>query len=164
MDAVQSPSHSNVDDEVRHSKLAERTIEVPLGPLLVQAADAVEEHAEDAAELDVVAALAMRHTEDATAIAAMTNQLLTRADGLSFGVERIPLCRRGASGVGALTTWERLKSQGPAPDPLGNWSYMRSLAHAVRGMVHSLREHRAAEQPKVFIGRPGLPPLTPTAP
>jgi hypothetical protein len=90
--------------------------------------------------------------------------LLTRIEGLAVGVERIPVCRRGASGVGALATWERLKVQGPAPDPLGNWSYMRDLAHAILGMVHSLREHRTAEQPKVFVGRPGMPPLTPDAP
>ncbi|MFE1500642.1 hypothetical protein ACFW89_36985, partial [Streptomyces albidoflavus] len=74
---------------------------------------------------------------------------------------RIPVCRRGASGVGALATWERLKAQGPAPAPLGNWSYLRALAHAAHGMVHALRQHRAAEQPTSFVGRLDRPPIVP---
>ncbi|MFG2837016.1 hypothetical protein ACGFYE_18675 [Streptomyces zaomyceticus] len=143
---------------------SERTVEVDLSAPLLQIATSVEEHAEDEAERDATAALAFRHTAQAATVAAMTNQLLTRVEGLAVGVERIPACRRGASGVGALATWQRLKAQGPAPDPLGNWSYMRSLAHAALGMVTSLRDHRAAEQPQVFVGRPGLPPLTPPAP
>ncbi|MFD8640860.1 hypothetical protein ACFV14_11180 [Streptomyces zaomyceticus] len=150
-------------DQVQHDRPPELEVH-DVGAALDAVCDAVEEAAEDEAVRDAAAALAIRHTEDAAAIAAMTDRLLTRVEGLAVGVERIPVCRRGASGVGALATWERLKAQGPAPDPLGNWSYMRGLAHAARGMVHSLREHRAAEQPKVFIGRPGLPPLTPTAP
>ncbi|MFE6816861.1 hypothetical protein [Streptomyces sp. NPDC057677] len=162
MDAVQSPSHPNVDEDVRHEGLAELVIEVPLGPLLAQVVTPVEEHAENEAERDATAALAMRSAYEPTAIAAMTDRLLTRIEGLAVGVERIPVCRRGASGVGALATWERLKAQAPPADPLNSWSYMRTLAHATHGMVHSLREHRAAEQPRVFVGRPGLPPLTPT--
>lgn len=131
---------------------------------LLGACDALEVVAEDEAERDATAALAIRSAYEADAITAMTNRLLTRVEGLAVGVERIPVCRRGASGVGALATWDRLKDQEPASEPLSSWSYMRSLAHAARGMVCSLREHRAAEQPRVFVGRPGLPPLTPTAP
>ncbi|MFH8717221.1 hypothetical protein [Streptomyces zaomyceticus] len=140
------------------------TVEADLGPALLQVATAVEEHAEDEAERDATAALAVRHTLPAIEVAAMTNRLLTRVEGLAVGVERIPVCCRGASGIGALATWERLKEQGPAPDPLGNWSYLRDLAHSAHGMVHSLREHRAAEQPQAFVGRSGMPPLAPDAP
>ncbi|MEX0171776.1 hypothetical protein [Streptomyces sp. LMG1-1-1.1] len=161
MAAVQSASHSNVDDEVRHDRLTELTLQVPLGALLAQVVTPVEEYAEDEAERDATAALAIRSPYEPTAIAAMTNRLLTRIEGLAVGVERIPVCRRGASGVGALATWERLKAQAPAADPLGSWSYMRTLAHATHGMVHSLREHRSAEQPKAFVGRPGMPPVAP---
>lgn len=150
-------------EQSQHDRPPEPEV-LDVGAALSTVCDAVEAAAEDEAERDAAAALAIRHTETAAAIATMTNRLLTRVEGLAVGVERIPVCRRGASGVGALATWERLKKQGPAADPLGNWSYMRTLAHAARGMVHSLREHRAAEQPKIFVGRPDLPPLTPTAP
>ncbi|MCX5229652.1 hypothetical protein [Streptomyces sp. NBC_00233] len=155
-------------DETQYAEQAgdnpARTVETDLGAAILEAATALEQHAENAAERDATAALAIRSAYEPEAIAEMTGRLLTRVEGLAVGVERIPVCRRGASGVGALATWERLKAQGPASDPLDSWTYMRTLAHATHGMVHSLREHRAAEQPRVFVGRPGLPPLTPTAP
>lgn len=134
---------------------------MPLGPLVVQVASAVEEHAEGEAERAASAALAIPHTHGAVAIASTTGRLLTRVEGLAVGIEYIPVCRRGARGVGVLARWETLKTKGPAPDPLGNWSYMRDLA---RDMVRVLHNHRTAEQPKVFVGRPGMPPLTPSTP
>ncbi|MDV5147168.1 hypothetical protein R1T08_24075 [Streptomyces sp. SBC-4] len=165
MDAVQSPSHSNVDDEVRHDRLTGHTIEVPLGPLLSQAAITVEEHAETEAERIAAAALALPHTHGAMAIASMTDRLLTRVGGLAAGIEHIPVCRRGVRGVAALAKWQTLQDRGPAPDPLGNWSYMRELAHVAHDMVRVLQDHRAAEQPRgAFVARPGMPPLTPGAP
>ncbi|MFB7374187.1 hypothetical protein ACFC0D_30560 [Streptomyces sp. NPDC056222] len=95
------------------------------------------------------------------AIASATDRLLTRVEGLVAGVELIPVCRRGARALGTLARWETLKAKGPAPDPLGNWSHMRELAHVARDLVRVLREHREAEQPGAFVGRPGLPPLAP---
>ena len=41
---------------------------------------------------------------------------------------------------------------------------MRDLAHLARDMVRVLRDHRTAEQPKGFVGQPGMPPLTPSTP
>ncbi|MFE6852286.1 hypothetical protein ACFVDH_16025 [Streptomyces sp. NPDC057674] len=135
-----------------------------LGAALSAVCDDVEEAAENEAERDASAALAIRSAYDEpNVIAEMTARLLTRAEGLAVGVERIPVCRRGASGVGALATWERLQAEGPASGQLGSWTYMRALAHATHGMINSLREHRAASQPKVFVGRPDLPPLTPSS-
>ncbi|MEU7124421.1 hypothetical protein [Streptomyces zaomyceticus] len=135
-----------------------------LGTAVLRIAAAVEEHAEDEAERASSAALAIPHTHGSVAIASATNRLLTRVEGLAVGIEYIPVCRRGARGVGVLARWETLKAKGPAPDPLGNWSYMRDLAHLARDMVRVLRDHRTAERPKVFVGRPGMPPLTPSTP
>ncbi|WP_078944887.1 MULTISPECIES: hypothetical protein [Streptomyces] len=140
------------------------TVETDLGPALLQVATAMEEHAEDEAEREATAALAVRHTLPAAEVAALTNRLLTRVEGLAVGIEYIPVCRRSDRGVGVLARWETLKAKGPAPDPLGNWSYMRDLAHLTRDMVRVLREHRAAERPKAFVGRPDRPHLTPGAP
>ncbi|MFH8717525.1 hypothetical protein [Streptomyces zaomyceticus] len=138
--------------------------ETALGTAVLRIAAAVEEHAEDEAERVASAALAVPHTHGAVAIASATDRLLTRVEGLAAGIEYIPVCRRGARGVGVLARWETLKAKGPAPDPLGNWSYMRDLAHLARDMVRVLRDHRTAEQPKGFVGRPGMPPLMPSAP
>ncbi|MEU6170022.1 hypothetical protein [Streptomyces tanashiensis] len=138
---------------------ADKTVEVDLGTFLCQAVDAVERHAE-AARI-AAAALALPHTHGAMAVASMTDRLLTRAEGMAAGIDRIPVCRRGDQGVGVLARWQTLKAKGPAADPLGTWSYMRDLAHLAHDMVRVLREHRAAEQPKLFVGRPSMPPLAP---
>ncbi|MEU9861348.1 hypothetical protein AB0D99_10750 [Streptomyces sp. NPDC047971] len=126
------------------------------------ACTAVEEAAEAEAARDATAALDIPHTRGAVAIASATDRLLTRVEGLAAGVELIPACRRGALGVGALGQWKTLKARGPAPDPLGTWSYMRDLAHVTRDMVRVLQQHRT-EQRSAFVGRPDMPPLTPDA-
>ncbi|MFD0078251.1 hypothetical protein ACFVIY_38120 [Streptomyces sp. NPDC127166] len=135
-----------------------------LGAAVLQITDAVENHAEIEAERIAVAALALPHTHGAMAIASMTDRLLTRIEGLAVGIEYIPVDLRSTRGSRALARWETLKVKGPAADPLGTWSYMRNLAHVACDMVHVLRERRATEQPKAFVGRPGMPPITPGAP
>ncbi|MFE5710595.1 hypothetical protein ACFQ7J_07185 [Streptomyces sp. NPDC056501] len=137
------------------------TIETALSTAVLLLATPVEEHAEDEAERAAAAALAIPHTSRTVAVATITDRLLTRIEGLAVGIERIPVCRRGVSGVGALAKWQMLTANGPAADPLGNWSYMRELAHVTRDMVRVLREHRAAEQSKAFVGRIDRPPLAP---
>ncbi|MFE5546631.1 hypothetical protein ACFQ71_22760 [Streptomyces sp. NPDC056534] len=165
MDAVQSPSHPNVDEDVRHEGLTELVIEVPLGPLIAQAATALEEHAEDAALATVRKALTMQQNLDPLALARLTDALLTHCASLAVGIETIPAGRRPVRGQGALRDWATLQKDGPGDGPLGSWSYARQLAMVTRSMVTALRDHRAAEESRTpFIGRRDLPPLTPTAP
>ncbi|MFG2775318.1 hypothetical protein [Streptomyces sp. NPDC048350] len=147
-------------EQIQHDRPGEST-PLDVAAALGAACTAVEEAAEGAAERDATAALDIPYTQGAVAIASAIDRLLTRIEGLAVGVERIPACRRGARGVGALAKWKTLAAKGPAPDPLGNWSYMRNIAHVTRDMVLTLREHRAAERPKTFVGRTDLPPLAP---
>jgi len=135
-----------------------------LGAAVLQITDAVEDAAEVEAERTAAAALALPHTHGAIAIASMTDRLLTCVEGLAAGIEYIPVDVRSTRGSRALARWETLKVKGPAADPLGTWSYMRDLAHIACEMVHTLRERRAARQTKAFVGRPGMPPITPGAP
>lgn len=147
-------------EDIRHSRAPEPVLDVAA---FQAACTAAEEAAEAAAERDAATALDIPHTHGSVAIATATDRLLTRIEGLAAGIELIPVSRRGALGVGALAKWKTLKAKGPAPDPLGNWSHMRALAHVTRDMIRVLRQHRAEQQPSAFVGRPGLPPLTPDA-
>ncbi|MFC9700942.1 hypothetical protein ACFTWD_09650 [Streptomyces sp. NPDC056943] len=155
-------------EQTEHTDRAESSpdpvVTADLVSSILQVSAAVEQHAETEAERDAAAALALPHTHGAVAIASMTDRLLTRVGGLAAGIELIPVCRRGVRGVAALAKWQMLQDRGPAADPLGNWSHMRDLAHLSHDMVRVLQDHRAAEQPRAFVGRPGMPPLTPGAP
>ncbi|MEU9865472.1 hypothetical protein AB0D99_31850 [Streptomyces sp. NPDC047971] len=146
-------------ENVQHDRPAEPVLDVAA---FHAACTAAEEAAEAEAERDATAALDIPHTHGSVAIASATDRLLTRVEGLAAGIELIPACRRGALGVGALGQWKALQAKGPAPDPLGNWSYLRDLAHVTRDMVRVLRQHRT-EQHRAFVGRPDALPLAPDA-
>lgn len=139
-------------------------VAVDLGALL-QAATALEEAAEDAALSTVHQALAMQEHPDALELARLTDALVSHCSGLAVGVETIPEGQRPQRGHGALRDWAQLKADGPGDGPLGPWSYARQLALVARNMIRAMQEHRAAQRDRPpFVGRPGLPPLTPTAP
>ncbi|TXS31141.1 hypothetical protein EAO71_20170 [Streptomyces sp. ms191] len=136
------------------------TTEVHLGPLLELAADAIEEHVELAASLDIARALKLRHHPDIVELARMTDQMLTHCATLAVGVGQIPVGARSPRGAVVLETWTQLKDDGPADGPLGPWSYTRHLALAARDMLEEIHDHR---RKAAFTGRPGLPPLPPGA-
>ncbi|MFC8272377.1 hypothetical protein ACFUJR_07510 [Streptomyces sp. NPDC057271] len=140
-------------------------VDVQFAGLLLHACDAFEEQAEAAAEHDINEALALRHHPGSVALADLTDRLLSRCEGLSGGIEGIPAVERDARASGALKTWAQLVKDGPDAGPLGTWSYTRHLALTARDMVRVLRERRASQQAiaAAFIGRTGLPPLTPDA-
>lgn len=142
-----------------------KIVEVALRDFLLQAAVAVEEHAEDAAERDINRALGLKHHPGDVALAELTDRLLTRCAGLCDGVEGVPAAERDARASAVLETWAKLKADGPEDGPLGTWSYTKHLALTARDMVRVIREHRAAhlDAGAPFVGRPGLPPLAPDA-
>ncbi|MGW6418381.1 DUF6415 family natural product biosynthesis protein [Streptomyces sp. NPDC055055] len=115
---------------------------MPPGPAAEQSTTAGPEgHAAAQAERAAAAALALPHTHGAVAIAATTNRLLTHLEHLITHVADISLPHRPAPGTTVLNRWETLKTRGPAPDPLGNWSYMRDLAHLTRDITKTLHQH-----------------------
>ncbi|MER7960258.1 DUF6415 family natural product biosynthesis protein [Streptomyces sp. NPDC096030] len=132
---------------------------------LLRATVALEKAAEEAAERDINRVLRMKHHPGNVELAKLTDRLLTRGDGLSGGVDAIPVAERDARATGVCETWERLKADGPEDGPLGTWSYTRHLALTARDMVRALRERRAAQLRSIapFVGRPDLPPLAPDA-
>ncbi|MFE7516136.1 DUF6415 family natural product biosynthesis protein [Streptomyces sp. NPDC057540] len=138
-------------------------VDVDLGAFLRQAADPIEEYAEEVALLLVNRVLAFYGKPENTELAAMTDALLTHCANLATGVETIPERQRPTRGQGALRDWAQLQQDGPGDGPLGSWSYARQLALVARNMVTALRENRTAgRQP--FVGRSEAPPLAPSAP
>ena len=151
-------------DQIKHERPPEQTVEVHLGALLLQVADAVEGHVEDAAEVDIRQALSMRYHPDALSLAALTNRLLTHCITLAAGVTEIPEAERPLRGKAVLETWAKLKKDGPEDGPLGPWSYAKHLALTARDMLQAIHDHRHQTQVHaLFVGRPGMPPLAPKA-
>ncbi|MFF9018439.1 hypothetical protein ACF09C_36450 [Streptomyces sp. NPDC014870] len=140
-----------------------RSVEVEFAGILLQACDAFEEQAEAVAERDIAEALGLRHHPGDIALAQLTDRLLSRCDGLSGGIEGIPVAERTPRAAGVLETWEKLKADGPGDGPLGTWSYTRHLALTGRDMVRALQERRAAHSQSLpaFFGRGELPPIPP---
>ncbi|MFF0426924.1 DUF6415 family natural product biosynthesis protein [Streptomyces sp. NPDC004520] len=152
-------------EQTEHTRPAGPTVEVHLGALVLQAVDAVEEHAEDAALLVINQVLSMYGKPGDLEIAQLTDRLLTHCANLAVGVETIPEGRRPQRGQGALTDWAQLQKDGPRDGPLGTWSYVRQLALVARNMVSALREHRAAPTGRApYVGRPDRPPFAPSTP
>ncbi|TXS15536.1 hypothetical protein EAO70_16165 [Streptomyces sp. adm13(2018)] len=136
-----------------------------LGAALLQIATPLEKHAEDEAMKTVHQALTMQDTIGTLELAQLTDRLLTQCAGLTVGIETIPADERPVRGRGALRDWAQLQQDGPGDGPLGTWSYARQLAVVARSMVTALREHRETTEGRApYIGRPGLPPLTPSSP
>ncbi|MDV5148564.1 DUF6415 family natural product biosynthesis protein [Streptomyces sp. SBC-4] len=151
-----------MDKQIKHERPPEQTVEVHLGALLLQAADAVEGHVEEAAEVDIRWALGMRHHPDARSLAFLTDRLLTHCATLATGVTEIPEAERPLRGRAVLETWAKLKEDGPEDGPLGPWSYAKHLALAARDMLQAIQDHRQQTQVHaLFVGRPGMPPLAP---
>ncbi|MFI1937720.1 DUF6415 family natural product biosynthesis protein [Streptomyces purpureus] len=146
----------------RHDRTTEY-VEVSLGPFLAQAADAIEEHVEEAAEVDFRRALSMRSHPGDTALAQLNDRLIAHCRTLAVGVQAIPEHRRTVRGVRALTTWAELLKSGPAPGPLGAWSHSHHLAQTARDMLAEIRAYRAQRREAAFVGRPGLPSLAPAS-
>ncbi|MFI1936475.1 DUF6415 family natural product biosynthesis protein [Streptomyces purpureus] len=142
----------------RHDRPADYA-EVPLGPLLAQAADAIEEHVEDVAQLDIRRALTMRNHPGDNALTYLNGRLIAHCRTLAVGVQTIPERHRTVRGVRALETWTELAETGPKPGPLGTWSYAHHLAQTARDMLDEIRAHRA--QQTAFVGRADLPPIAP---
>ncbi|WP_251065936.1 DUF6415 family natural product biosynthesis protein [Streptomyces sp. ISL-36] len=142
------------------------TVEVELGELLLQGSGDVEDPVKDSVEADIRRVLEMRHHPDALALAALTDRLLTHCITLAAGVEEIPPAERSVRGAAVLETWTQLLADGPEDGPLGPWSYARHLALAARDMLSALNDHQAADRGAgaPFVGRSGLPPLTPESP
>lgn len=149
-----------MDEHPQH----DRPTEVVLGPLVVELADAVECHVEEAAARDVSYALGLRHRPDPAALADLTDRLLTHCIALAPFIELIPEAERPQRGSAALAAWARLRKDGPEDGPRGNWSYARSLGVAAHDMVEALREHRRAARTARFVGCETLPPVAAEAP
>ncbi|WP_318210843.1 MULTISPECIES: DUF6415 family natural product biosynthesis protein [unclassified Streptomyces] len=138
---------------------------VDLGTALLQIVTPIEEHAEDAALAAIRRALTMQQNPAPLELARLTDALLAHCANLAEGIEAIPAERRPVRGEGALRDWATLQADGPGDGPLGPWSYARQLAMVARSMITALRDHRAATEARApYVGRPDLPPLTPTAP
>ncbi|MFF5977185.1 DUF6415 family natural product biosynthesis protein [Streptomyces sp. NPDC012769] len=153
-----------MDEQLQHDRPAEYTIEVPLGPLVLQVADVVEDHIAEAARLDIARARSTVLTQPgAASLAKLTARLLQHCAVLAPFVECMPADQRPERGSEALKTWARLRDQGPADEPLGDRSYARLLAYAARDMLDALGEHRSAQRAR-FVGRTGLPPVRSDAP
>ncbi|APE22165.1 hypothetical protein SVEN_3014 [Streptomyces venezuelae ATCC 10712] len=153
-------------EQAEHTRTAESgpTVEVDLRALL-KIVTPIEEHAEDLALRAVRRALTMEQNPDALELARLTDKLLTHCASLAVGIETIPVKERPARGQGALRDWATLQKDGPGDGPLGTWSYARQLALVARSMVKALRSHRASTETRApYVGRPGLPPLAPSAP
>lgn len=149
-------------EQIRHDMAAGPTVEVDLGTVLTQAADAIEEHVAESARADITLALEMRHHPSALDLAQLTDRLLTHCATAADGVHQIPAATRSVRGAAALKTWQELKEAGPADGPLGPWSYARHLALVARDMVQEIDGHRVTRAS--FVGRPGLAPPAPDAP
>ncbi|MGW6566429.1 DUF6415 family natural product biosynthesis protein [Streptomyces sp. NPDC054975] len=149
----------------QHDRPPEPSIEVDFASILLQACDVFEEHAEEAAERDINRALGLKHHPGDVALADLTDRLLSRCDGLSGGIEGIPVAQRDARATGVLETWAKLKADGPDDGPLGTWSYTKHLALTARDMVRALRDHRTRSNRDLaaFVGRTDLPPIAPDA-
>ncbi|MET9954199.1 DUF6415 family natural product biosynthesis protein [Streptomyces sp. NPDC006339] len=153
-----------MDEQPQHDRPPEHTIEVPLGPLVLQVADVVEDHIAEAARLDIARARSTVLTlPGAEALAKLTDRLIQHCITLAPFIERIPADQRPERGSEALKTWARLRDQGPADEPLGNHSYARLLAYAARDMLDALGERRSAQRAR-FVGRTELPPVRTDAP
>lgn len=144
-----------MDKQPQHDSLADHTVEVDLGALVLRAADAIEEHVEEAATMDISRALSLRHHPSVEELAALTSRLITHCATFANGVAALPAAARTVRGTHALETWAQLREDGPEAGPLGNWSYCRHLALAARDMMQALRDHRGAS----FVGRTDMPPL-----
>ncbi|MCX5390437.1 hypothetical protein [Streptomyces sp. NBC_00094] len=150
-------------EQIKHERPPEQTVEVHLGALLVQVADAVEGHVEDAVGTDIAGALALRHHPGDIALAQLTNRLLTHCATLANGVTEIPESDRSPRGHAVLETWAKLQEDGPADGPLGSWSYPRHLALTARDMLQAIHDHRHQTQVHgLFVGHRNMPPLAPS--
>jgi len=98
------------------------------------------------------------HRPDNTALAVLTDRLITHCVTLAIGVNLIPDAERTRQASAAVTSWQQLAEHGPDHGALGNWSYAKHLAQTARDMLAGIREHRAA-QPATFVGRETLPPV-----
>ncbi|MBP2583050.1 hypothetical protein J3A78_003528 [Streptomyces sp. PvR006] len=132
---------------------------------LLQIATSAEDQEEDQAFLTVRRALTMDQGLDAVSLAQLTDTLLTHCASFAETIEALPAHRCPVRGQGALRDWATLQADGPGDGPLGAWSYARQVAVVVRSMVTALREYRAATEVRApYVGRPDLPPLTPSTP
>ncbi|GGT38883.1 DUF6415 family natural product biosynthesis protein [Streptomyces purpureus] len=132
-------------------------VEIPLGPVLAEAADAIVTHVEETAELNIRRAIGMRDHPGEQALTDLTRLLVAHCTSLADGVRAVPEERRTVRGITSLMTWETLVASGPEPGPLGTWSHARHLAQVARDMLDEVRSYR--NQEASFVARPGLPPL-----
>lgn len=154
-----------MDEQAQHDTPADRTVEVPLAPLMTQIADGVEEHIAESARLDIARARSTFVTQPgAEALAQLTVRLQQHCTTLAPFIERMPDGERPQRGTAALETWTRLRDNGPGDGPLANHSYARHLAYAACDMLDALSEHRRAPQPARFVGHTELPPVRTNAP
>lgn len=143
----------------------QHAIEGGLTAPVLQIVTSDEEQAEDKALIAVRRALTTEQGLDALALAQLTDTLLTHCADFARAIEALPMHRRPVRGQGALRDWATLQKDGPGDGPLGTWSYARQLALVARSMVKALRSHRASTETRApYVGRPGLPPLAPSAP
>lgn len=150
-----------MDEQPQHDRPAEHAVEVPLGPLVIQLADAAEEHVEQ----DISEGLALsRHHPGDVALAVLTDKLLTHCGTLAAGVDRIPEASRSQRGAAALEVWRKLVEDGPEAGTLANWSYARHLAQVGRDLLDAIKEHHRGERPASFVGRETLPPVAAESP
>ncbi|MFB6823572.1 DUF6415 family natural product biosynthesis protein [Streptomyces virginiae] len=74
---------------------------------------------------------------DATELSSLTDDLLNYGERYTARARHLvdaPAVRR------CLQDWSHLRSRGPEDEPLGNWSYARSLARVVRTLHNALSE------------------------
>ncbi|MBT2446836.1 hypothetical protein J7F03_07050 [Streptomyces sp. ISL-43] len=154
------------DDGERHEYMATGGgVCGSLGEALLQMAAAMEAGIEEAAETDIVEVLT---TEPETMkLAELTSRLVTHCKCLAVGLGEIALAERSSRALGALRDWEDVASADPEQetcyDATTDLGYARMLALIARNLLTALREHRAAQPASgAFVGRVGLPPITPS--